>query len=59
MFGSNPQSKGGPNSSQYDFKVAVILFLFRLVLHQALINQLHQEQVVMLQLQEGQYQIEV
>lgn len=58
MLGSNPQSKGGPNSSQYDFKVAVIKFLFRPVHHLVLISQLPQGQVGMSQLQEDQYQIE-
>lgn len=28
MLGSNPQSKGGPGSSQYDFKVAVIFIIY-------------------------------
>lgn len=47
MFGSNPQSKGGPGNSQYNFNVAVILLLFSNVHLQALTNQLNQEQVVM------------
>lgn len=47
MFGSGAQ-KGGLNSSQYDFNgVAVSFSLFRLDLHQAPTNLLHQEQEAM------------
>lgn len=55
MFGSGGQ-KGGLNSSQYDFNgVAVSFSLFRLDLHQVLINPLHQEQEVSVQHPAGQF----
>ena len=60
MFGTNPNQKVNPNTSQYDFKgVAVCYFLysFRLDLHLVRTRLRHQELEEVLQ-QEDQFPIE-